>query len=151
MKFLFGLLGLFICFPLFGAKVTFDDFLDVLTIVESNNDPYAVGDNGRAFGILQIHEIMVRDYNRIYDENYVHEDAFDPRISREIARGIFAHYTKSIEEPTTKHLAFIWNGGGSAWKRVDNPKNDRKQANLERYWRKCHKVMTEQYEHMWIP
>jgi len=150
MKFLFGLFGLVICLPLFAAKVSFDDFLDVLTIVESNNDPYAVGDNGRAFGILQIHEIMVRDYNRIYDENYVHEDAFDPSISREIARGIFAHYTKDIQ-PTKKHLAFIWNGGGSAWKRVDNPKDDRKQANLENYWRKCKEVMASQYEHLWIP
>jgi hypothetical protein len=30
-------------------------------------------------------------------------------------------------------MLFIWNGGGGAWKRVENPQADQKQINLNTY------------------
>ena len=51
--------------------------MTVLKTVETNNDSTAIGDDGKAYGILQIHRGVVRDVNRIYDKDYSHEDMFD--------------------------------------------------------------------------
>jgi len=126
--------------PLVSSGMSLDKFIDVLEQVESNGNTRAIGDNRKAYGALQIHSIMVRDYNRITKSNLNHSDCFDREISREITKSIFKHYTKNLKVVNAKHLAFIHNGGGSAWRRVDNPKNDKKQINLERYWSK---VLTE--------
>jgi hypothetical protein len=34
-------------------------------------------------------------------------------------------------------MLFIWNGGGGAWKRVENPIDDQKQINLDKYRKKA--------------
>jgi hypothetical protein len=90
-----------------------------------------------AYGLFQIHQIMVDDYNRITGDTKTHQDAFDPEISRHIAYTVLSHYKAHIERlnkpVTTDHLLFIWNGGGGAWIRVHHPKNDQKQKNLIRY------------------
>lgn len=116
-----------------------EDFIDRLQLHESRNKAHARGDKNKAWGILQIHAIMVRDANRIAGTNYRHEEMFDPQKAREVARIILTHYANHIRRvtgrpATEKHLAFIWNGGGSAWKRVDSPKNDEVQRNLENYY-----------------
>tara|TARA_X000000950_G_scaffold249008_1_gene308532 strand:+ start:432 stop:824 length:393 start_codon:yes stop_codon:yes gene_type:complete len=96
-----------------------------------------VGDDGLAFGWYQITDVMVQDYNRIADKSLTHEDAFDPKTSWLIAFTVLAHYSKYIYslgyEVKIDHWLYIWNGGGSAWWRVDTPIDDPKQKNLERY------------------
>ena len=104
--------------------------------VESNRDPYAINAKENALGCLQIRPIMIADYNRITKENLSHDVAYNRSMAYIIASTIFNHYMKGIEKPNAKHLAFIWNGGGSAWKRVDNPQKDRKQKMLDAYWKK---------------
>lgn len=105
--------------------------------VYPNSKPNVIGDNGKAFGFYQITSIMVRDYNRISGQSLVHEDCFDPKISKEIAYTVLSHYSKHIKkqgiEPTVKHWLFIWNGGGGAWRRVHYPISDSKQLRLEAY------------------
>jgi hypothetical protein len=122
--------------PLVASAYNLDQFIYALESVESNHNSEAIGDGGKAFGILQIHAIYVRDYNRITGENLKHLDCFDPEISRKITKKILIHYSKSLDIVNAKHLAFIHNGGGSAWKRVDNPLDDKKQINLEKYFDK---------------
>ncbi len=120
---------------LFGSV----DVIDVIVAiekVESNQNSYAINQAENAIGSLQIRPIMIADYNRITNQDYAHDIAYNRAMAYIIAQEIFFHYMKGIENPTAKHLAFIWNGGGSAWKRVDNPKNDKKQKNLDRYWEK---------------
>ena len=48
------------------------------------------------------------------------------------------HYAKKIPNLNAKHLVFIHNGGGSAWRYVDDPNygNAKKRSNLEIYWNK---------------
>lgn len=115
--------------------------IECLIRVESGGKSDAVGDNGKAYGILQIHAGMVADANRIARTHFKHEDMFNPRASREVADIILSHYNSHIKtttgrEATAKELAFVWNGGGSAWRRAENPVNDSKQTALERYWSK---------------
>ena len=118
------------------ASVTITDVIRAIEEVESNRDPYAINAKENALGCLQIRPIMIADYNRITKENLLHDVAYNRAMAYIIASTIFNHYIKGIENPTAKQLAFIWNGGGSAWKRVDNPKNDLKQKNLDLYWEK---------------
>ena len=118
------------------ANVDVIDVIEAIEIVESNKNPYAINIKENAIGSLQIRPIMIADYNRITNQDYAHDIAYNKAMAYIIAQEIFFHYMKAIENPTAKHLAFIWNGGGSAWKRVDNPKNDLKQKNLDLYWEK---------------
>jgi hypothetical protein len=69
----------------------------------------------------------------------------DPNKSRKVAKIVLEYYSDHIQRvtgraATDKELSFIWNGGGAAWKRVDNPINDSKQRNLETYWLKVSKI-----------
>lgn len=121
-----------------------DRLVEALVRIESNGNAAAIGDNGKAFGILQIHDVMVKDFNRITGKNYRHDDMFDEITSREVARGVLNFYSKHIEKTTNrkateKELGFIWNGGGSSWRRVASPISDTKQKNLEAYWAKVYK------------
>ena len=118
------------------ASITVTDVIHAIEKVESNRDPYAINKQENALGCLQIRPIMIADYNRITEENLSHNIAYNRSMAYIITSTIFNHYMKGIENPTAKHLAFIWNGGGSAWKRVDNPKKDRKQKMLDSYWAK---------------
>ena len=124
------------CSQKVNANVTITDVIYAIEKVESNLNPYAINEQENALGCLQIRPIMIADYNRITKENLSHDIAYNRAMAYIIASTIFNHYIKGIENPTAKHLAFIWNGGGSAWKRVDNPKEDRKQKMLDSYWAK---------------
>jgi hypothetical protein len=116
--------------------------IEDLVRVESNGRSNLVGDAGKAYGCLQIHKEMVTDANRILGHGaYTHEQMFDPTAAKSLAAVVLGHYNAYIlrvtgREATAKELAFIWNGGGSSWKRVNAPKADSKQTNLERYWSK---------------
>ena len=134
----FGIFALVIlqCSKKAEASVTITDVIYAIEEVESNRNPYAINKQENALGCLQIRPIMIADYNRITKENLSHDVAYNRSMAYIIASTIFNHYIKGIENPTAKHLAFIWNGGGSAWKRVDNPKEDRKQKMLDSYWAK---------------
>jgi hypothetical protein len=121
-----------------------DRLIEALVRTESNGNAAAIGDHGKALGILQIHEVMVNEYNRISGKNYKHADMFDEHKAREVAKGVLGFYAKHIEKTmnrkaTEKELGFIWNGGGSSWRRVASPMSDNKQKNLEAYWVKVYK------------
>ena len=134
----FGLFALLImqCSKEAEASVTITDVIYAIEEVESNRNPHAINKQENALGCLQIRPIMIADYNRITGEDLAHDVAYNRSMAYIIAQEIFFHYMKGIENPTAKHLAFIWNGGGGAWRRVDNPQNDQKQENLNIYWEK---------------
>jgi soluble lytic murein transglycosylase-like protein len=134
----FGFFGLLVmqCSKEAEASIAITDVIYAIEEVESNRDPYAINKQENALGCLQIRPIMIADYNRITGEDLAHDVAYNRSMAYIIASTIFNHYIKGIENPNAKHLAFIWNGGGSAWKRVDNPQKDRKQKMLDSYWEK---------------
>ncbi|MEX0598468.1 MAG: hypothetical protein WD512_18445 [Candidatus Paceibacterota bacterium] len=92
------------------------DIAETLKFVESNNNPDAIGDGGKAFGILQIHEASILDVNKHYGTNYVHEDAFNPVIAEDIfvkylSLGIKLYKDRCGVAPTTNQIVRMWNGG----------------------------------------
>ncbi len=106
-----------------------DRLLPALEQVESSGNPAAVGDGGRALGILQIWDVVVADVNRVHRTSYVHADAFDPVKAREICRLYLAIYCtpgRLGRQPTMEDAARIWNGG---------PNGHRKKETIK-YWQK---------------
>jgi hypothetical protein len=128
-----------------AAATNVDQLIERLVQVESRGNASVIGDNGKAFGILQIHSVTVQEANRLAQTRYTHADMMNATKSREVAKIVLNHYAKHIEKTTgrpatDKELAFIWNGGGAAWKRAENPINDSKQKNLNNYWNKVSNV-----------
>ena len=109
-----------------------------LIAVESGGNDKVIGDDGKAFGCLQIHEICVKDVNRIYKTVYTHLDCFDRQKSIEICKLYLSYWGKRYEKRTKKKvtlevLARIWNGG---------PRGDEK-AITKKYWLKVEKVISD--------
>lgn len=121
-------------------KIIVDDVVSIIPLVEvSRGSPHTIrGDGGLAFGWYQIHQVMVDDYNRISGEAISHEDVFNPKVAKRVCRTVLNHYAKYIESQdvvlTHKHLFFVWNGGGSAWRLAETTAFTPKKRNLERYY-----------------
>ena len=110
--------------------------IDALIQVESNGDVNAVGDNGKAYGCLQIWDVVIQDVNRVYRTNYKHKDAFSKSKAEQICRLYLTHWGKHYERTTHKKvtyeiLARIWNGG---------PKGYKKKQTIA-YWNKVRKEL----------
>lgn len=108
-----------------------DTIIPALIDVESAGQLNVIGDNGKAWGQLQIWEIVVDDVNRIYKTNYKHEVALTYYGSIEICL-LYLHYwgnhyeKKTGKEASYEVLAKIWNGGPTGYK---------KDATVE-YWKR---------------
>jgi len=85
-----------------------------LIAVESAGDDFAVGDNGAAFGCLQIHQIMVDDVNRIAGTSFIHEDAFAKTKAVKMCEIYLTHYATPRRVggmQWEEAAARMWNGG----------------------------------------
>jgi len=105
-----------------------------LIAVESGGNNNAVGDNGYAYGSLQIHRVVVQDVNRIYGTTYVYSDRMSRQKSVHICILYLDHYATKKRlghEPTYQDMARIWVSGPRGWK---------KKVSLP-YWRKVKKEL----------
>lgn len=91
--------------------------IKILIAIESGGDPNAIGDYGKAVGVLQIHKIMVDECNRIADHKmFKYEDREDVHKSKMMAsvflrHQIHRHYIKFKDFPTLEELCCSWNSG----------------------------------------
>ena len=144
-------------------KVFLNIIIAVLMDVESDNNPNAIGDNGKAVGILQIHEICVDDVNRITKSNYTYDDRYNVTKSTVICANylIYYHdkYVKWYEDnkmfimhenghkvedyphpsDVDEICARLWNGGYAGLKR--NPRA------TDAYWEKVKKKLNVLRKH----
>jgi soluble lytic murein transglycosylase-like protein len=111
------------------STTSLSDVRTAIEQVESGGDANAVGDNGLAVGILQIHPTMVEDVNRILgDTVFTLADRLDVERSREMFAVYSNHYTPCGD---AEKVARRWNGG---------PRGDKKRATVK-YWRKVSKAL----------
>lgn len=104
--------------------------LAALILVESNGNPSAIGDNGRAVGILQITEACVMDVNRLCGTNFKWPaDCLDPETSKVICALYLAK--RGGGNASDERLARCWNGG---------PRGHLKSKTLP-YWRKVQSAL----------
>lgn len=112
----------------------YDDVLTAIRIVESNNDPSAVGDGGKAIGVYQVWKPYWKDAVQWYPHiGGVYEDCTDPSYADQVVRAYMSRYANPRRlgrNVTQEDIARIHNGG---------PNGHKKQATLK-YW---HKVQAE--------
>lgn len=97
--------------------------LPLLCQIESNNNYLAVGDDGKAVGILQIHQCVIDDVNRLYNTDFTSADRKYVGASKLIATlylGFWGrrYYLEMGKEPTMEVYARIWNSGPRGWEKV---------------------------------
>ena len=112
----------------------YDRLLPALERVESSGNPTAIGDGGKALGILQIWDVVIADVNRAKGTSYTHRDAFDPAKARAICRAYLSIYCtprRLGRQPTMEDAARIWNGGPNGFKK----------AATKKYWQKVKAAM----------
>ena len=110
--------------------------LTALIAVESSGNPNAIGDNGLAYGCLQLHAAYVQDASEYARQDWTHEDAFDPETAKQIVRAYMARYATKKRlgrEPTYSDLARIHNGGPQGFKKTATDK----------YWQKVKKKLEQ--------
>lgn len=138
MKLLF-ICGIFATFSAncadFKAKtVNFSQFAAALAKVESNNQPKAIGDNGRAIGILQIQSKCFQDATK-YDKElakFQYKDCFNSQVANRVLYSYCARYEpRALQNGDWETLARLWNGG-CGWRSKKGMVKNR----LDIYWQK---------------
>lgn len=95
-----------------------DSFIDLIAQVESGGKLDAIGDRklvNKAYGILQIRQPAVDDFNRWNGTNHTAKEMLNNKeLSYTIFRGymrIYATEARLGRKPTYEDMARIWNGG----------------------------------------
>jgi len=131
---LFGaIMAVMICVEAYAVN---DKLIDALIITESSGRVNAIGDKGKAFGQLQIWEVVIKDVNALYKTNYSHADMFNADNSKDVCKKYLAYYGKQYKketgkEPDNQVYARIWNGG---------PRGYLKKS-TKNYWKKVVKYL----------
>lgn len=119
-----------------GLRMNWAILLAALVAVESSGDPNAIGDNGLAYGCLQLHAAYVQDAAQWAEEAWKHEDAFNPATAEQIVWAYMARYATEKRlgrEPTYQDIARIHNGGPNGFKK----------AATDGYWLKVKKELAK--------
>jgi hypothetical protein len=110
----------------------------VLIMVESGGDKDAIGDDGLAFGILQMHQAYVQDAAQWARMDWKHSDAFDPSKAEDMFLAYMGRYAKQQKKPKgmsyAEFVSRIHNGG---------PRGYMKTA-TDSYWGKVNKIIASQ-------
>ncbi len=90
--------------------------VNLLKYTETDLNLDAVGDKGKAFGVLQIHDICVRDVNRLYKTDYTHKQMFKEKLATEVTllylrAGIKRFKRLYKKNPTEEQVVRMHNGG----------------------------------------
>jgi hypothetical protein len=116
-------------FTAFSAPPS-DKVLAAISAVESNNDPNAVGDFGKAIGIFQIHREYWQDaMNHDPSIGGCYEDCYNPEYAKRVVIAYMDRYAPP--NASDEIFARIHNGG---------PRGHKKSATLK-YWSKVKKKM----------
>lgn len=115
--------------PEWTRSVEAGKLVSALAEVESGGRANAIGDQGRAFGILQIHRSVVDDVNRRYETAFAHRDAFStPKAIR-----IFFLYQElyAPKDAGLEDRALIWHLGPTGFRRrAESPYREKAEAYL---------------------
>ena len=105
---------------------------DIVAHIESGGNDYAVGDNGKSFGALQIQEGCLQDVNNYYGTNFKVSDMQDYEKAKQVFE-LYLNYGAELfckkygRYPTEEELVRMWNGGIYA---------GYKYQATEKYWKK---------------
>lgn len=103
------------------ADVPSQKLVSALIQQESGGNDHAIGDNGKAYGCLQIWQSVLDDVNRRCGTKVKQQDLLGNRgLSIWVCEQYINMYATSKRlgrTPTLQDMARIWNGGPNGWKR----------------------------------
>jgi hypothetical protein len=105
--------------PIEGISLgDWNDLLEAIRIVESNNNPDAVGDNGNAIGVYQIWEDYHTDACMAGNIGGDYLDCYDPVYATSVVVEYMKRYAieRRIGKVTPEKIARIHNGGPNGYK-----------------------------------
>ena len=122
------LLALAIALPIWAQEPLIN--LEVIKMIESNGDPFAYNERTRCYGLYQISEICLEEYNQFNKTNYNITNLFMPEIAEKIARWYFEvripQMLKYYHKPVTVENCIIaYNAGIQAVVKGYTPKETR--------------------------
>jgi len=130
-----GLAGILTGTPAYAISDSdMDRVLAAIRVVESNNNPNAVGDNGNAIGIYQIWDSYWRDATEFSGIKGSYKDCYNPVYADKIVRAYMKRYAKPRRlgrEVTMEDIARIHNGGPNGYKK----------SATDKYWNKVKRVL----------
>lgn len=100
----------------------YESLFHATTIVESSKNPLVINYDEMAYGLVQIRQVKLDDFNKQSGKHYSLEDCLDPGIAREI----YMHFASKYGPMDLEIIARAWNGSG--------PMTDR-------YWTKIQKEL----------
>jgi hypothetical protein len=129
------ILGLLLGTPAMAiTDADMDKVLSAMRIVESNNNPDAVGDKGKAIGVYQIWNIYWIDATQYSGIDGDYKDCFKSDYADKIVRAFMKRYATENRlgrEVTMEDIARIHNGGPNGYKKQSTKK----------YWVKIQKEL----------
>lgn len=131
MKSFISIISIFIVLNAHSASL--DNFISAIGKVESNNNPKAVGDNGKSLGIYQIQLAYFKDV-KIYDKRikFDYQSLTNKNNSKKI---LIAYLNKweplAVKKGDWQTLAKAHNGGNN-WRN----KTGQAKAKVQKYWLK---------------
>ena len=111
--------------PIEGISLgDWNDLLEAIRIVESNNNPDAVGDNGNAIGVYQIWEDYHTDACMAGNIGGDYLDCYDPVYATSVVVEYMKRYAieRRIGKVTPEKIARIHNGGPNGYKWIATDK-----------------------------
>ena len=85
-----------------------DKLLHALKMAESGCKSDAIGDSGKAVGILQLHKVYVDDANRIVGyKKYSYNDRYDVCKSEEMTRIVLIPFPNELTTPPVIKIYFV--------------------------------------------
>jgi soluble lytic murein transglycosylase-like protein len=120
-------------------------WLTAVATVESNNDPNAVGDKGKAIGLYQIHKAYWQDavdHDSTIGGKY--EDCFDPEYAKRIVLAYMDRYAKeALRDGNWEKCSRIHNGGPNIMRKQGSARKKDQAAwdATTRYWTKVQNIM----------
>jgi hypothetical protein len=115
-------------------KIEIMTLILALIQIESGGNDKAIGDSGKAYGCLQIHDKYVADVAWASGIPYAHEEAFDRQKAIDmflIYMSLYATEGRLNREPTAQDMARIHHGGPDGWKKPHTLK----------YWEKVKAIL----------
>lgn len=109
-----------VCYILAKFEINpYNKLFNAICMVESSMNPMAIKEDEQAYGIAQIRQCRLNEYNRLTGKLYNLTDCFNPKVAREI----FMYYCQGRDFQT---ISRAWNGG----------ERGKTKKSTQIYWRK---------------
>ncbi|MDD5730216.1 MAG: lytic transglycosylase domain-containing protein [Candidatus Omnitrophica bacterium] len=111
------LLAIIALFPFLSLRAEPSVDLEIIKIIESDGNPLAFNSGTKCYGLYQISEICLKDYNQMNTTAYLPKDLFNPRTNEKIAGWYFKRIEKMLHfynipvSTTTLIASYNWGIG----------------------------------------